>query len=201
MDLGNCGSYWAHGLATALSERICIKKGTELILSTQDPVSCDFEDYACDGGYLDTAWAYAEHTGLVTDSCFPYQSMEGKVPPCPKRCRNNDEWIKYKCQHNSVFDFKSIELKKNEIMNNGPIQNALAIYEDLLAYQDGIYQHLSGTFLGFHSTTIVGWGKKNQINYWILANSWGEKWGENGYLRIKVGECLVDQDGYGCTPS
>jgi cathepsin X len=38
------------------------------------------------------------------------------------------------------------------------------------------------------SVTIVGWGKENGIDYWIVRNTWGMYWGENGYFRIKIND-------------
>lgn len=46
--------------------------------------------------------------------------------------------------------------------------------------------------MGGHAIKIVGWGKQDDIDYWIIENSWGEQWGEKGYFRIKFGECNVD---------
>lgn len=37
---------------------------------------------------------------------------------------------------------------------------------------------------GGHAVKIVGWGEENNINYWIVQNSWSDRWGENGFFRI-----------------
>jgi C1A family cysteine protease len=54
-DQAQCGSCWAFGATEALSDRFCIA-GKDVILSPQDLVSCDGNNYGCDGGYLNLAW-------------------------------------------------------------------------------------------------------------------------------------------------
>lgn len=54
-DQAQCGSCWAFGATEALSDRFCIE-GKDVILSPQDLVSCDANNYGCDGGYLNLAW-------------------------------------------------------------------------------------------------------------------------------------------------
>merc|ERR1712159_112558 len=56
-------------------------------------------------------------------------------------------------------------------------------------YKKGVYSHKTGIPLGGHAVKIVGWGEDyvdaNQTFYWIVQNSWGPTWGEEGYFRIK----------------
>ncbi len=54
-DQQQCGSCWAFGATEALSDRFCIN-GKDVILAPQDPVSCDTNNYGCDGGYLNYVW-------------------------------------------------------------------------------------------------------------------------------------------------
>ncbi len=54
-DQAQCGSCWAFGSSEALSDRFC-KAGKDVVLSPQDLVSCDYNNYGCDGGYLNLAW-------------------------------------------------------------------------------------------------------------------------------------------------
>lgn len=56
----------------------------------------------------------------------------------------------------------------------------------------GIYQRTTDDYEGGHAVKIVGWGVENDIKYWLVANSWNERWGENGYFRILRG---VDEVG------
>jgi cathepsin B len=54
-------------------------------------------------------------------------------------------------------------------------------------YRTGIYQYVSGSFLGGHAVRVIGYGVLNGVNYWIAANTWGPYWGESGYFRIREG--------------
>ena len=51
----------------------------------------------------------------------------------------------------------------------------------------------SGKKLGGHAIKAVGWGTEDGTDYWIMANSWGTKWGEKGFFKIKRGDCGIDQ--------
>jgi len=81
------------------------------------------------------------------------------------------------------------------------METAFRVYSDFMNYGSGIYMHTSGHFEGGHAVKILGWGVEGGINYWICANSWGPKWGEEGFFRIAYGECGIDSTVYGCTPA
>lgn len=58
-------------------------------------------------------------------------------------------------------------------MINDPIETGFVVFSNFLAYKSGIYRHVAGGFLGWHAVKVIGWGNENNINYWIVANSWG----------------------------
>lgn len=88
----------------------------------------------------------------------------------------------------------NVDKIKTEIMTNGPVEGAFSVYEDFLSYKSGVYTHTSGQLLGGHAIKILGWGVDAGVNYWIVANSWNEDWGNGGFFNIKAGvdECGIE---------
>jgi cathepsin B len=190
---GQCGSCWAFGLAESCSDRACIQGSQNIKLAAQDPVSCDSSNYGCNGGYLNLAWEYAVNTGLVLQSCFPYVSGDGSVPPCPSSCPGTGSWTKYKMS-NAHQVSSSEDAIMTEVQTNGPAEFSMAVYQDFMDYTSGVYKHESGQLLGYHAIKGVGWGVSGGEKYWIIANSWGTSWGINGYFWILKGvnECEIE---------
>jgi cathepsin B len=58
----------------------------------------------------------------------------------------------------------------------------------------GVYQHETGSFLGGHAVKILGWGEESGLPYWLVANSWNQYWGDQGYFKILRGknECGIE---------
>lgn len=74
----------------------------------------------------------------------------------------------------------SVEAIQKEIMTNGPVEGAFTVYEDLLLYHSGVYQHKAGSAEGGHAIRILGWGVEAGTPYWLIANSWNTDWGDHG---------------------
>jgi len=83
-----------------------------------------------------------------------------------------------------------------EIYTNGPVEVAFTVYADFESYKSGVYSHVTGAELGGHAVKILGWGNDaaSGLDYWLVANSWNEDWGEAGFFRIKKGvdECGIE---------
>ncbi len=75
---------------------------------------------------------------------------------------------------------------KNALMHHS-VSAHYDVYEDFSSYNGGIYEHTFGDYVAGHAILIVGWEDENQC--WIVKNSWGSNWGENGYFRIRWGSC------------
>lgn len=81
-----------------------------------------------------------------------------------------------------------------ELSTLGSVEAAFTVYEDFLAYKSGVYQHKTGQALGGHAVKIIGWGVENGVDYWLVANSWNEDWGDQGFFKIRKGnnECGME---------
>ena len=181
---GSCGSCYAISAATAFSMRFCIKNKISKIIdfSPQNLVNCLS---GCEGEFPDVVWEYMNTNGITTDKCLSYKQTSNK---CTLNCDSkNDKFIKYYAGEAKFLE-DEISIKK-EIMENGPVTSMMYIYSDYYDYKSGIYDHKEeDTPLSFHSITLIGWGVENNIKYWIIQDSYGTSRGENGYMRIKIGD-------------
>jgi len=63
-----------------------------------------------------------------------------------------------------------------------------------LSYKSGVYQYVTGSYLGGHAVKILGWGIEQNLPYWLVANSWNPDWGDKGFFKILMGqdECGIE---------
>jgi cathepsin B len=165
-------------------------------------VSCDSNDYGCQGGYMNMAWEYLEQNGVVSDSCFPYTAGSGTEAPCATKCADGSAWTKHKCVAGSVVNPKTVAAIQSEIFTNGPVEGAFTVYNDFFNYKSGVYVANTSTGVaGGHAIKVLGWGVENGLNYWLCANSWGTAWGMSGFFKIKQGTCAINDQIFACTPN
>ncbi|MFH1836216.1 MAG: C1 family peptidase [Methanobacteriota archaeon] len=197
-DQLGCGSCWAFGALAAFETVINAyynNPDLDLDLSEQDLVSCYLPVVhgrnGCAGAYdyqIEEIFSdYFQNEGVAIEPCFPYTAGDDD---CSGKCSNwlDDAW--------KTTSFESPELTresiKQTIMDYGPVEVGMIVYSDLISYTGGIYSPTTTSVVGAHSVTIVGWGVYDGMDYWIVKNSWGTGWGENGYFNILAGECLID---------
>ncbi len=195
-DQGNCGSCWAFSAAGTAESAILIARGTpnvDLDLSEQVMLSCSGAG-SCLGGYINTASNYLRDTGLPLESCYGYTGMDGV---CAYACAN---WqaTAYKIQDWSwVVPYSTTpttDVIKNALYAYGPLSTTMHVYSDFYNYVSGVYKHTSGSYVGDHAIIIIGYNDASQ--YFIVKNSWGTGWGEQGYFRIAYSE-LTSATGFG----
>ncbi|KAK2953959.1 putative Cathepsin B [Blattamonas nauphoetae] len=191
----HCQSCWAFATVAAASIRFNIKGRNHGVLSAQDLVSCDTYDGACRGGGFFTPHAHMLETGATTEKCMSYKSAGGRVPMCPDKCDNGSKIIRHR--YEAIAEY-TVEDVMEGLMNDGPMFFAFNVYEDFGLYRSGIYQHKTGREKGGHAVTLMGWGEDNGVKYWLLQNSWGPEWGENGFFRMRRGtnECGCESYGF-----
>jgi C1A family cysteine protease len=216
-DQSNCGSCWAVSAASAMGDRLCIKKGENIKLGSLDLLACCGITcgMGCNGGYPGMAWKYFTGSGVVTEKCFRYpfpKCYHGnsshpdscaklpsyKTPACPKQCNTTDLKIPTEKRFGkSSYSLSGEKKIMQDIYENGPIVGTFTVYEDFTAYKSGIYHHVSGKSLGGHAVRVIGWGQENGVKYWLISNSWNVHWGERGLFRILRGknECGIENGG------
>lgn len=84
------------------------------------------------------------------------------------------------------------------ITHRGPLIAGVAVHEDFYAYLNGVYHHIVGPLEGGHCVAVVGFD--DAAGYWIAQNSWGARWGEDGWFRIAYGERGIDASMWGVVP-
>ncbi|KAG9391312.1 Papain family cysteine protease [Carpediemonas membranifera] len=190
-----CGSCWAFGAAESASDRHCIATGKSIKFSPQWLVSCDHTNHGCNGGNMERVWRYIERDGITTDACLPYESGAGHVPACPSHCKDGSSPVRYKAKN--FRHLRTTSEIMEEIFNYGPIEAAFVVYRDFYYYKSGVYEHKSGAEMGGHAIKIIGWGVEAGVEYWTVANSWGNNWGIGGTFKIKrgVNECGIERSG------
>jgi len=192
-DQQQCGSCWAFGASESFSDRVCIATGgaVNVVLSSEDLVSCDTGNYGCGGGYLAEAWNFIQTTGLVSDSCFPYSAGNGTAPACQSTCSDGTDWVTY--QATNVRSLSAAD-GQTVMFTTGPIETAFDVYEDFFSYTSGVYVQNSTEYVGGHAIKVIGYGVDNAtgLNYWLAANSWGAAWGLDGFFMIAAGQCNFD---------
>lgn len=190
-----CGACWAHGSTSALNDRIAILRKNawpEITLAPQYLVNCHGGG-SCDGGDPGAAYEFIHKNGIVEESCAPYQATNGlECKPTCKTCWGFNEtcvpvnatmWTT--AEHGSVSG--AIKMKA-EIYARGPIACMIDATNELEAYTGGIFQQHKIDPIPNHIISVVGWGVENNVEYWIVRNSWGTYWGEKGYFRIVTGD-------------
>ncbi len=196
-DQGACGSCYAFSATAVLESRILITSqtpDTELDLSEQPMVSCDPNNLGCEGGYLDVTFDFLKTTGTTLETCYPYTSGQSSIAG---DCAGCADWQQNTYRITSFEDVAtSAQSIKSAIAQYGPVLTGFTVYEDFLYYQSGIYRHVTGPVKGGHAVAIVGYDDARQC--WIIKNSWGPDWGENGYFRIAAGtnECGIEDEVY-----
>ena len=132
---------------------------------------------------------WGKRKGFLPEQCYPQTEGQGE---CPEDHMDNSECRQ---QNNlyKVVDFcvaSEVDGIKREIMTHGPVLGQLNPYTDLLTYSEGVYSRSNDAFKfqGNHVVKIVGWESSvDGGDAWIVENTWGADWGENGYARIASG--------------
>jgi len=139
------------------------------------------------GSYPEDNADFLKDYGVPDEACWPYPNVKYQFP----LNTTSDDWMNRTVKITSWGHLSNNqESIKQAIIDHGPVIAIFQIFEDFMMYRRGIYQHRWGKSLGPHVVAIVGYN--DDPGYWICKNSWGTKWGEQGWFKIKYGECLIE---------
>jgi len=198
---GDCGSCYAISTVHMLTSRNRIKRGdpSEPAFSVTFPLQCSEYNQGCNGGYgfLESKWA--EDVGLVPESCAPFSDQADGACQALDDCDLGDR--RYRAvNHRYVGGFyggSDHEHIRRELVSNGPLVLSFEPKEDFMYYRSGLYRSGSNKIHQEweqvdHAVLLIGLGEEEGHAYWVLQNSWGTEWGEQGYFRMARG---IDESG------
>ncbi|XP_078178459.1 senescence-specific cysteine protease SAG39-like [Carex rostrata] len=177
-DQGQCGSCWAFGAVATIEGITKIKKGYLPNLSEQELVDCVTDSYGCAGGFQDSAFKWViKNGGITSEEDYVYTAQNGTC-----------DATKTKNHAATITGYEQVPSgNEKALMNavaNQPVTVAIEASGPFFQfYKSGIFRGPCGLNLD-HAVTVVGYGGEGFSKYWIVKNSWGSTWGEDGYIRM-----------------
>jgi len=176
---GQCGSCWAFSTTGSLEGQNQIKNKNLVSFSEQQLVDCSKSEgnLGCNGGLMDYGFEYVEKNGICKEADYPYTGKDGT---CKTTCTPALAKI------SGYVDVKSEDELETAVSNVGPVSVAVDANIKWQLYTSGIMsKELCNPKKLDHGVLAVGYD--NSEKSWKVKNSWGESWGEKGYIRLAKG--------------
>jgi cathepsin L len=182
---GTCGSCWSFSAANVIDAAYKIRKNQTISTSKQEFLDCSsyLGNGGCNGGSQGLAFEYAQTKGIGAESKYP--AYKNAVGTCTKAASPN-----YKIDGFVQVD-KDEEALRQAVDELGVCTVSIDVDSDplFMTYKGGIYNGngkcKNGTTDVDHAVVLVGYGTENGVPFWIIRNSWGTTWGEQGYIRLR----------------
>jgi len=154
-------------------------------------------DDGCHGGEALSAFEFMHNNDVTDETCSIYQARghDNGIECAPinicKNCQPGqdcfvpDQYYTYRVDEYGPVSGEQAMMQ--EIYQRGPIACGIAIPDALEQYTGGIFHDTTGNMDIVHDISVVGYGVENGVKYWVVRNSWGTHWGENGFFRVVRG--------------
>lgn len=175
-DQGSCGSCWTFAATSTVESSYALATGNLHDLAEQALVDCLGSD-GCNGGSRDTGISHHAQKGSCLTSSYPYKAQYGS-------CQENS------CQKavnpGEIAGAHDITASASSLMsalNSQPVSISVKA-NSFQHYSSGVLQDPCNKRSHNHAITAVGYGTDSGTAYFKVRNSWGSKWGEQGYIRM-----------------
>lgn len=199
---GSCGSCWAFSTTGALESALALKTGKLTSLSEQQLVDCSTQNNGCNGGLMPAADMYIYQYGIQSEESYPYTAKDGV-------CKYNPREIVTHISSQVNITTGDLDTVKRAVSHVGPVSVAIQVNFCWQFYSGGIFT-INGTYGPMtctgatcssnledldHGVLLVGLGFEPEntdycktsggCSYFIVKNSWGDQWGEEGYIKMQ----------------
>ena len=173
-DQGNCGSCWAFAATASVEGHHQVKSGKLLNLSEQQLVDCDSSSHGCSGGWPERAFKYLQGHKQMLQSDYRYAGRD-------QSCKAGTGKV-------SVTNITTVKARSVADLKAAVAKGVVATF---ISSGNQFFRSYSGGILNNkrcaatrtdHVVAVVGYG----ADYFVIRNSWGSRWGESGYIRIKA---------------
>jgi len=190
---GSCGSCWAFSATETIETYFFLEGGPLTALSVEQIVDCDTagEDQGCNGGFPTGAYQYVESAGGIEPaSDYPYSAESGESGSCTF---SSSDVVCTVTNYNSISGETGL-YQQTSVSSGGPVSVCVDA-SSWQTYSGGVLTQC-GTDVD-HCVQLTGYANYGESGaYWIVRNSWGEDWGEAGFIWIAIGQDLCDIGDY-----
>jgi cathepsin L len=180
-----CGACYAMAAIAAIESQNYIVNGELKSLSEQEIVDCarSFFSFGCRGGIDYKVFDYVKaNRGISTDRDYPFKGKDGE---CQKHVQRSPIDVEGYGIVSSLGDHETV---KKALISKGPLMISLDFnHESFMRYSRGIFYDDDCVDRDLrHAALLVGYGVEKGEEFWIVKNSFGESWGEKGFIRMSM---------------
>jgi len=177
---GSCGSCWAFSATGSVEGQLGIR-GNLVSLSEQNLIDCSFDEgnQGCSGGVMTRAFHYMITDGIMSEEKYPYEGRDDVT------CKSSGSDVVTRLSTYVTIQSGSESDLLEAVATQGPISVAVDATSELQLYTSGILNDSTCSSVSLnHGVLLVGYGSDNGQDYYIVKNSWGAAWGEEGFFRL-----------------